>query len=129
MRDSITPLAPEAFTETALAPHTGALLPQVQPLDIPERAAVPAAAGEPLPIDLDLLGSIAVKAEVMLGQVSLDIGTLMRMRQGEVISTDRLLSQPVDVLVNGKVMARGELVAVDDAFGVRITQVARQERA
>jgi flagellar motor switch protein FliN/FliY len=97
--------------------------PQVQLLAVPDRSDVPLAAGAPLGINLALFGSIVVEAQVSLGQVELDLGRLMRMREGDVFQTGRLVNQPVDVLVRGNVVARGELVAVDEYFGVRITQV------
>ena len=98
----------------------------------PQPSSAPAAQHGVAPapaVNLALFDNIAIQAQVMLGQVSLSIGQLMHMREGEVVATDRLLSQPVDVIVNGTVVARGELVAAGEHFGVRITDIAQHEAA
>lgn len=83
------------------------------------------AAAPAQPVNLALFDSIQVQAQVVLGQVSLNVGKLMHMTPGELVATDRLVNQPVDLVVNGIVVARGELVAVEEHFGVRITELAQ----
>ncbi|MBC5811042.1 MAG: flagellar motor switch protein FliN [Candidatus Eremiobacteraeota bacterium] len=58
-----------------------------------------------------------------LGRRSLRLSELLALGAGTVIDLDRRASAPIDVLVNGCVVARGEIVAVDDRYGVRITEV------
>jgi flagellar motor switch protein FliN/FliY len=101
----------------------------VEPVAIPERGAVSTPVGHPVAIDIGLFDHISVQVQVTLGQAALDLGAIMRMREGDQIKTERRVDQPVDVLVNGNVVARGELVVVDDYFGVRITQVASKDSA
>ncbi|MGE4244217.1 FliM/FliN family flagellar motor switch protein [Ramlibacter sp.] len=66
----------------------------------------------------------AVKAtvSVCVGTAVLSIGELLATRAGEVLRLDASLHEPVDLLVEGRVVARGQLVAVDDCFAIRITQ-------
>jgi flagellar motor switch protein FliN/FliY len=72
-----------------------------------------------------LLNGVSVRLSIMVGEASTTLGELMALREASVLKLDRTVDAPVDVLVNGKVVARGQLVAVDDHFGVRITEIAK----
>ena len=69
------------------------------------------------------LHQIKTQLQVRIGDIHLTVGELMAAREHQVLVLDRLLSQPVDVLLEGQVVARGELVAVDDQFAVRLTEL------
>jgi flagellar motor switch protein FliN/FliY len=71
-----------------------------------------------------LLNGVSVRLSVVVGEAVTTLGELMALREASVLKVDRPVDAAVDVLVNGKVVARGQLVAVDDNFGVRITEVA-----
>jgi flagellar motor switch protein FliN/FliY len=71
-----------------------------------------------------VLDSVKVGLTVVVGQAQTTLGELMALKQGVVLKADRAVDTPVDVVINGNVVARGSLVAVDDHFGVRITEVA-----
>jgi flagellar motor switch protein FliN/FliY len=101
----------------------GRAAPEVQPLAIPTPSQVTLGASVPLTINPALFDSVNVQAQVMLGHVELNFGRLMRLAEGDLLKSNRLVHQPVDVLVNGNLVARGELVAVGDNFGVRVTQI------
>jgi flagellar motor switch protein FliN/FliY len=73
---------------------------------------------------LPFLGSVKVKLAVRVGAAELSVTELLELEQGSVLSLDRLVEQPLDVLVDEHVVARGMLVAVDDHFGVRIIETA-----
>jgi flagellar motor switch protein FliN/FliY len=75
-----------------------------------------------------LLDSFKVSLSVVVGEVHTTLGELMGLKQQAVLKVDRQVDTPVDVMVNGKVVARGQLVVVDDSFGVRITAVAPASR-
>lgn len=66
---------------------------------------------------------IKAKLEVRVGEISLSVGELMAAKAHEVFPLDRRLDEPVDLLLEGRVVARGELVALDDLFAVRITEL------
>jgi flagellar motor switch protein FliN/FliY len=84
-----------------------------------------ATAGQPLVASaLPFLGAVNVRVDVRVGSAPIDLASLLAMQHGAVLALDRLLEQPVDVRVGDHVVARGMLVAVDDHFGVRITETA-----
>jgi flagellar motor switch protein FliN/FliY len=112
-----------------LAPAAAPPRQVVQAVAIPERDGSAPTGGRPVAIDIGLFDHISVEVQVTLGQTSLDLGAALRMREGDQIKTERHVDQPVDVVVNGNVVARGELVVVDEYFGVRITQVASKDPA
>ncbi|MFK3647520.1 flagellar motor switch protein FliN [Lysobacter enzymogenes] len=97
----------------------------IMQIDLPEHtAAAPAAGDKPgQRIPLDMLGEIAVKVEIQLGTARLTVKELMALQAGSMLTLDQHLSQDVDVLLNERVVARGEVVAVGDHFGVRIKQL------
>jgi flagellar motor switch protein FliN/FliY len=73
----------------------------------------------------DLFDSVKVQLSVVVGQAESTVGELMALQALSVLKIDRGIDCPVDVVVNGNIIARGQLVAVDDHFGVRITEVAK----
>jgi flagellar motor switch protein FliN/FliY len=81
--------------------------------------AVPAGAD----LNLDLILEVPVQLSLQVGATQLPIRELVRLVEGSVIALDREASQPMDVLVNGTLIAHGEIVLVDDQFGVRLTDV------
>ena len=80
-------------------------------------------AGSTLLAQSNPLHSVKVRLDVRVGQASMTIGQLLAAREGEVLALDRDVQQPVDLLLEGKIVARGHLVAVDDCFAVRITEL------
>lgn len=78
---------------------------------------------------MDLLQGVKVSLKVVLGEANTTLGELMNMKEQSVLKIDREIGQPIDITVNGNVVARGELVAIDDNFGVRITEIAATARS
>ncbi|HVY92451.1 MAG TPA: flagellar motor switch protein FliN [Bryobacteraceae bacterium] len=78
---------------------------------------------------LDLLMDVALPVSVSFGKTLLQIREVLKLNTGSVVELDRLISEPVEVIVNNCVIARGEVVVVDGNYGVRVTQLAsRAER-
>jgi len=73
--------------------------------------------------DIDLILDIPVKLTVELGRTKMTIKELLRLSQGSVVALDGLAGEPLDVLINGYLIAQGEVVVVGDKFGVRITDI------
>lgn len=73
--------------------------------------------------DLRLLSEVPLEVTVELGRAVMKVRNLLSLREGSVIELNRTPGAPVDVLVNGRLVARGDVVVVDDEFGVRITEV------
>ena len=69
------------------------------------------------------LGDIPVQAVVELGRTNLTLREVLELSEGSIIELDRLAGEPLDVKVGGQLVAQGEVVAVDDYYGLRITNV------
>jgi flagellar motor switch protein FliN/FliY len=85
------------------------------------------AAGDPEPLiaaDSSLLRDVEVTLQARLGKVVMPISELMALRKDSVLSLDTRLNEPIDLLLNDTLVARGEIVAVDDMLGVRIVEIA-----
>jgi flagellar motor switch protein FliN len=99
----------------------------VKPAEFAELAPGPAG-GKP---NLDLVRDIQVELSVELGRTQMLIQDIIELAPGKVIQLDKLAGQPLDVLVNGKLLAKADVVLVDDHYGVRITSIieAKQREA
>jgi flagellar motor switch protein FliN len=73
--------------------------------------------------DLDLILDIPVQLTVELGRTKIPIKHILQLAQGSVIELDALAGEPMDVLVNGCLIAQGEVVVVNEKFGVRLTDI------
>ena len=74
--------------------------------------------------NLNLLMDIRMGLTVELGRSEMPLKDILKLAKGSVIELDRLSGEPVDLFVNNKLIARGEVVVIDDNFGLRITQLA-----
>ena len=83
-----------------------------------EQTAVPQCSEE-----MNLILDIPVKMTVELGRTKMTITELLRLSQGSVVSLDGLAGEPLDILINGYLIAQGEVVVVSDKFGIRITDI------
>jgi flagellar motor switch protein FliN/FliY len=93
-------------------------------------AAGAAQPGASLPVGsgtFDLLLDVALPVAVSFGRTQLQIREVLKLNSGSIIELNRLVNEPVDVVVNDSVIARGEVVVVDGNYGVRITQIASRE--
>ncbi len=80
-------------------------------------------------VDLDVLLDIPVTLQLEIGRAKVSIRNLLSYTQGSVVEMDRLAGEPLDLLVNGTLIAHGEVVVINDKFGVRLTDViSPQER-
>lgn len=96
---------------------------RAQPIEL-EEAGGTRVSGPALLRDGHPLHAVKVRLQVRVGEAAMTIGELLAARENEILVLDRTLDQPVDLLLEGKVVARGQLVAVDDGnFAVRITEV------
>ncbi|MBL9077458.1 MAG: flagellar motor switch protein FliN [Planctomycetes bacterium] len=73
--------------------------------------------------NLDLLLDVEIPISVEVGRAQMSLDDVLRLVPGSVIALDKKAEEPVDLRVNGKLVARGEVVLVDDAYGLRITQI------
>ena len=91
---------------------------------------LPAVPGEPAPAgsaaDLRRLSAVPVDLSVEMGRTRMTVGETLELRQGSIITLNRMSGEPVDLLVNGTAIARGEVVVIDEQFGLRVTEVLGQ---
>ena len=74
-------------------------------------------------INPEVLQNISVTLSIEVGRAMIKIRDLMRLTQGSVVELDRIAGEPLDLLVNNSVVAQGEIVLVNDRYGVRLTRV------
>jgi flagellar motor switch protein FliN/FliY len=79
--------------------------------------------------DLRRLHDVPVELAVEIGRTRMTIGQTLDLRPGSVVSLNRLAGEPVDLLINGKPIARGEVVVIDEEFGLRVTDVVSSGRS
>ena len=96
--------------------------------EAPDEAAVAGASGIAMALPagaaMNLVKDIPVTLSIELGRTRMSLKELLELEQGAVIELDRMVDEPMDVLVNGTLVAHGEVVVIDDTFGVRLTDVA-----
>ena len=71
----------------------------------------------------DVINNINVKLNVVLGEKELSVSELMSLQKGSVFTIDKKVNQPLEVYIDDKLVARGIMVAVEDDFGVKITEI------
>src|SRR5919204_2067527 len=101
--------------------------------DLPEMALeplinAPAPAGTERPADLELVLDVPVDLTVEIGQTTMTIRETLDLGPGSIVVLNRMTGEPVDLFVNGRRIARGEVVAIDEQFGLRITTVVGPEK-
>jgi flagellar motor switch protein FliN/FliY len=117
----VVPQAPPAAPAPVAAPvKTTAPQPAAQTVQFaPLAPSAPPAAQS----GLDLILDVPLKVTVELGRTRMQIRDVLELGKGSVVELDKLAGEPVDLLVNGKLIARGEVVVIDENFGVRVTDI------
>ncbi len=77
---------------------------------------------------LEAVFDVPVKVQAVLGRSRMPIGDLLRLKSGMVVELDRRVGEPVDIFVNDRLIARGEVVMIDDSLGVTLTEIVQTER-
>lgn len=121
----------------ALAEQQGAPADEPDPSTPAAEAAEPPAAPHPLPevfkplagtprpadSEIDMIKDIPVQLSVELGRTRLTIRNILQLSQGSVVELDGLAGEPMDIYVNGYLIAQGEVVVVDEKYGIRVTDI------
>jgi flagellar motor switch protein FliN/FliY len=76
---------------------------------------------------LAALYDVPVKVQAVLGRARMPIGDLLKLQIGTVVELDRRVGEPVDIFVNNRLIARGEVVIIESALGVTLTEIVREE--
>jgi flagellar motor switch protein FliN len=99
--------------------------PQAEAVDyVPFEATVEPGVPADVADDLERLSDVPVELAVEIGRTRMTIGETLALGPGSIITLNRLAGEPVDLLVNGKPIARGEVVVIDEEFGLRVTEVS-----
>lgn len=113
-----------------MTPNADLTLPQLQDGDL----AFSASAGAPEPMtpksasDLAQVYDVPVTLSAVLGKVRVPVGELLKIAPGSILELDRRVGEAIDILVNERLVARGEVVIVDDRLGVTMTEIVRPGR-
>ena len=107
----------------------GAAAPAAPRMAMEEFGSAPKPGNGPVALEgpnLDVILDIPVSISMEVGSTEISIRNLLQLNQGSVVELDRLAGEPLDVLVNGTLIAHGEVVVVNDKFGIRLTDVISQ---
>jgi len=74
-------------------------------------------------LNLDAILDVPVTLAMEFGRTQISIGNLLQLHQGSIVELDRLADEPLDILVNGTLVARGEVVVINEKFGIRLTDI------
>ncbi len=83
---------------------------------------------ENVELTLEALYDVPVQVSVVLGSTTMSLSSILKLGKGAVIELDRAVGEPIDVYVNNKIVAKGEIVIVDDKIGVTLTDVVAHEK-
>ena len=128
---SETPNSPEDDMAAEWAAALAEAKPEVaSEVQSPAASAAPVAftdfsssEGQPATNDINMILDIPVQLTVELGRTRIPIKHILQLAQGSVVELDALAGEPMDVLVNGYLIAQGEVVVVNDKFGIRLTDI------
>jgi flagellar motor switch protein FliN len=101
---------------------------QMPPLETFEEGEGPAAPAVDAVTSLEAVHDVPVTVQAVLGRARIAIGALMQLKANAVIELDRRVGEPVDIFVNNRLIARGEVVLIENSLGVTLTEIVRQER-
>ncbi|NIE75440.1 flagellar motor switch protein FliN [Pantoea sp. Ap-967] len=124
-------LAEQGASDNADDPWAAALAEQQETEPAVAASPAPGAVFKPLgaaqaqasPRELEMIMDIPVKLSVELGRTRITIKQLLELAQGSVLALDGLAGEPMDILINSYLVAQGEVVVVDDRYGIRITEI------
>jgi flagellar motor switch protein FliN/FliY len=94
--------------------------------DAPESAAEP---GRGTSKELDAVYDVPVQVSAVLGRAQMQVSQLLKLGRGAVVELDRKVGEAVDIYVNNRLVARGEVVVVEDRLGVTMTEIIKTDRA
>ncbi len=90
------------------------------PADIPDKPRSVA--------DLDAISDVSVRISAVLGKTSMSVDTVLKLGRGAVIELERKVGEPVDVYLNDRLVARGEVVVVEDRLGITMTEIIKAQK-
>ena len=129
-------LAPRETTDQVGAEPTAEEAVKSEPIEQETPAAAPPAPAPPAPAaaapisvpkQIDALAGVQMEVTIEIGRTRLPVGELLQLQPGQVLELDREVGSPLDMYINGTLLARGEIVVLEDHFGFRVTAVVSQD--
>lgn len=120
--DSLDEEAVEEMAENLAAEEPEATVKPAQFQDLMDRTVQ-----EKSPQNIEMLMDVTLLVSIELGRTTMNIKDILEMNPGSIIELNKMAGEPVDVLVNKKLIAKGEVVVVDENFGVRVTDLVSPE--
>jgi flagellar motor switch protein FliN/FliY len=111
------------MSDTDTDPNTDTDAVAYEQFDQSDEPGAAARALDGMDQDLRRLGEVPLEMSVEIGRTQMTVGETLDLRAGSIVTLDRLAGEPVDLLVNGTPIARGEVVVVDEQFGLRVTEI------
>lgn len=108
----------------AILPPIADVEPAAEPESFSTQTAIQPAEGPP---SLEAVYDVPVRVQAILGRSRMPVSELMKLKAGHVVELDRKVGEPVDIFVNDRLIARGEVVMIDNALGVTLTEIVRQD--
>ena len=121
------PTAEEAVKSEPTEQETPAAAPSAPAPSAPAPSAPAAAAPISVPKQIDALAGVQMEVTIEIGRTRLPVGELLQLQPGQVLELDREVGSPLDMYINGTLLARGEVVVLEDHFGFRVTAVVSQD--
>jgi flagellar motor switch protein FliN/FliY len=118
--DSVADDWAQALEEQAKASTSDEVAPEFESVSAPSK---PSAAPSSAVQDIQMVLDIPVQLTVELGRTKVPIKYILQLAQGSIVELDALAGEPMDVLVNGYLIAQGEVVVVNEKFGIRLTDI------
>lgn len=78
------------------------------------------------PQSLDVISDIPLEIKCILGSATIKVNQLLKLSKGSVIELDRNVGEPIDIFVNGKLLAKGEVVIVEEKIGITLTEIVKE---
>lgn len=113
---------PESFSEDSISVDETGTRQEVRDAELGQ-LSTQTQTGAPSKTSLDLIMDVEAPITVELGRTEMPIGQILELGPGSIVELDKMASDPLDLFVNNKLIARGEVVVVDESFGIRITTV------
>lgn len=129
--DDDTPMTEDDMA-AAIAEEQGAdlnLNEMSDPLKDAEDAHNDFEVGEPMANDVDAIYGIPVEISAVLGKSTMQVSQLLKLGRGAVVELDRKVGEAIDIYVNNRLVARGEVVVVEDKLGVTMTEIVKSDRS
>lgn len=119
---------PEVGATSTSADASGMKLEDMNDADVSDEDDEEFPIGEPMAKDVEAIYDIPVQISAVLGRSTMQVSQLLKLGRGAVVELDRKVGEAIDIYVNNRLVARGEVVVVEDKLGVTMTEIVKSDR-